>query len=105
MTASTLRNRAKEIGIRKVMGASATQIVGLIAGDFPRLIFLGALLALPLAWIMMNRWLDEFAYRVHLSRWVFVGAGVLALGMALVTISLQSARTALANPIDSLRSE
>ena len=105
MTAFTLKNRTKEIGIRKVLGASAQQIVGLIASDFLKLVLLGAVIAIPLAWLLMSRWLNEFAYRIPLHWWLFACAGLITIGLALLTISLQSIRTALTKPVDSLRSE
>ena len=97
--------RVKEIGIRKVMGASVNSIVGLLSRHFIRLVLLANLLAWPLAWLAMNRWLQDYAYRVSLSWWVFVAAGVAALGIALVTVSILAVRAALNNPVVALRSE
>lgn len=97
--------RTKEIGIRKVMGASVTNIVTLLSRDFLRLVAIAALIAFPLAWFAMNRWLEDFAYRTGVSWWVFVMAGVLAALIALFTISFQAVKAAVANPIKSLRTE
>jgi putative ABC transport system permease protein len=97
--------RVKEIGIRKVMGASVNNIVTLLSTHFIRLVVLANLLAWPLAWLAMHRWLQDYAYRVPLSAWVFGLAGVAALGIALATVSMLAARAAMNNPVRSLRSE
>jgi len=97
--------RVKEIGIRKVMGASVNSIVALLSRHFIRLVLLANLLAWPLAWLAMRRWLQDYAYRVSLSGWVFLVAGVAALGIALVTVSILAVRAAMNNPVQSLRSE
>jgi putative ABC transport system permease protein len=97
--------RTKEIGVRKVLGASVGNIVLLLSGDFIRLVIIAIVIASPLAWFIMHRWLQDFAYRVDVSWWVFAIAGVLAVAIALVTISFQAIRAALANPVRSLRSE
>jgi hypothetical protein len=101
----TAGQRAKEIGIRKVLGASVTGIVRLISADFLKLIFVAILLACPLAWWMMNLWLDDYAYRISLNLWMFVWAGALAILIAISTISFQAIRAALANPAISLKTE
>jgi len=101
----TAQQRTKEIGVRKVLGASVLSIVGLLSKDFLKLVLVAILLASPLAWYTMNRWLQDFAYRVEVSWWVFALAGSLAVGIALLTVSFQSIRAALVNPVKSLRSE
>jgi putative ABC transport system permease protein len=97
--------RTKEIGIRKVLGASVASVLALISKDFLKLVMVANLIAWPLAWYAMNRWLQNFAYRVDMSWWVFALAGGLALAIALVTVSTQAIRAALANPVNSLRYE
>ncbi len=97
--------RTKEIGVRKVLGASVASIVALLSNDFLRLVLLGILIASPLAGWVMQRWLNEFEYRISLSGWLFAGAGLLAVGVALLTVSFQSVKAALANPVQSLKNE
>ncbi|HEV3251467.1 MAG TPA: FtsX-like permease family protein, partial [Puia sp.] len=97
--------RTKEIGVRKVLGASISNIVFLLSKDFVRLIIYAFVIASPLAWLVMNNWLQNFAYRINISWWIFLAAGLLAIAIALVTISFQSIRAALANPANSLRTE
>lgn len=97
--------REKEIGIRKVLGASVLGIVGILSKDFLQLVFLALLVASPLAWYLMNSWLADFAYRIEIHWWIFVLAGIIALLIAFLTVSFQSIRAALANPIKALRSE
>jgi ABC-type antimicrobial peptide transport system permease subunit len=101
----TTRRRSKEISIRKVMGASVTAITTLLSKDFAVLVGLAFCIATPLAWLATNRWLSDFAYRTSLSWWVFAAAGAAALAIALLTVGLQAARAALANPIEHLRNE
>ncbi len=97
--------RTKEIGIRKVLGASVGNIVGLMSRDFLKLVILGVLIAIPLGWWGMSKWLEDFAYRVEIGWWTFALAGLMALIVAFLTISIQSVRAATADPVDSLRSE
>jgi putative ABC transport system permease protein len=105
LAAFVAQQRVKEIGVRKVLGASTAGIVGLLSKDFLKLVLIALLLASPLAWWFMHQWLDNFAYRINISWWIFAVAGLLALVIAFLTISAQSIRAALANPIESLRSE
>ncbi len=97
--------RFREIGIRKVLGASVSSIVGLLTQDFMRLIGIAVVIASPLAWYLMDRWLQGFAYKIDLEWWHFALAGAVTVGIALVTISYQSVKAALTNPVKSLRSE
>ena len=97
--------RIKEIGIRKVLGASVQNVVGLLSRNFIKLVFIANLIAWPLAWFALDRWLSDFAYRVNISWWVFIIAGLAALMIALLTVSFQAIRAGIANPVKSLRSE
>jgi len=97
--------RTKEIGIRKVLGASVQGLVGLLSKDFIRLVFVAIVIASPLAWWVMNKWLEDFAYRIEISWWVFALAGAAAVMIALLTVSYQAIKAALANPVKSLRNE
>jgi ABC-type antimicrobial peptide transport system permease subunit len=105
LAAYTAERRTKEIGIRKVLGASVTGITGLLSKDFLRLVVISALIAFPLAWWAMHDWLQNYAYRVTISWWVFIAAGMIVVLIALLTISFQSIRAAIANPVKSLRTE
>jgi len=97
--------RFKEIGIRKVLGASVPQIVGMMSAEFVRLVLIAFVIAVPVAYYGMSKWLEGFAYKISIGWFVFVMAGLVALAIALITISFESIKSALANPIDSLRSE
>jgi putative ABC transport system permease protein len=97
--------RVRELGIRKVLGASVKSIASMLSTDFLKLVIISATIAFPLAWFAMNKWLQGFAYRVNISWWVFVIAGVLAILIALITVSFQSIKAAIANPVKSLRME
>jgi ABC-type antimicrobial peptide transport system permease subunit len=97
--------RIKEIGVRKVLGASAMQIVSMLSNDFMKLVLLAFVIAAPLAWWALHSWLGDFAYRTQLSWWIFVTAGAGMLVIALITLSIQTIRSAAANPVDALRSE
>ena len=105
LAAYTVERRTKEIGIRKVLGASVTAIVALLSQDFVKLVLIALLVAIPVGYYVMQRWLQDFAYRTDISYGVFLVAGASALLIALLTISFQSIRAALANPVDSLRNE
>jgi putative ABC transport system permease protein len=97
--------RTKEIGIRKVLGASVSNIVQLLSKDFLKLVGIAAAIAFPLAWWGMHRWLQDFAYRITISWWIFLVAGAIALLIALLTVSFQAIKAALANPVKNLRTE
>nr|HPZ89618.1 FtsX-like permease family protein [Flavihumibacter sp.] len=97
--------RTKEIGIRKVMGASVSGIVRLLSTEFLLLVFLSVIIATPIAWWLMNKWLADYAYRIDITWWIFVVAALAAGTIALLTVSYQSIKAALANPVKSLRTE
>lgn len=97
--------RTKEIGVRKVLGASVPDIVTMISKDFAKLVLIAAIIAFPVAWYAMDKWLQDFAYRVNIGWWVFLVAGVIALFIALITVGIQAVKAAIANPVKSLRTE
>ncbi|WP_460995991.1 ABC transporter permease [Spirosoma harenae] len=105
LAAFTAEQRTKEIGVRKVLGASVASIVALLSTDFLKLVVMAIVIASPLAWWVMTKWLQGFAYQISLSWWMFGLAGLLAIGIAVLTVSFQSIKAALMNPIKSLRSE
>jgi putative ABC transport system permease protein len=105
LAAYAAEQRTKEIGIRKILGASIGAIAGMLSFDFIKLVFIAILISLPLGWFLMNKWLQQFAYRVNIQWWVLVLAGFIAIFIAFITISFQSVKAAIANPADSLRSE
>jgi putative ABC transport system permease protein len=105
LSAYNVLQRTKEIGIRKVLGASVQNILFLLSTDFLKLIAIALLLAIPICWFAMHSWLQDFAYRIHIDWWVFVVAGVMALLIAFATISLQVMRAVVENPVKALRSE
>lgn len=101
----TAQVKVKEIGIRKVLGASVTNITGMLSKDFLALVVLSIVIATPIAWWAMSKWLESFAYRITIQWWMFVLSGILAIVIAFITISFQAIKAALANPVKSLRSE
>ena len=101
----TSEQRTKEIGIRKVLGASVSQVTQMLSKEFLKLVLIASLIAFPVAWWTMNKWLQSFAYRSNISWWVFVVAGLAALLIALITVSSQAIKAAISNPVKSLRSE
>jgi putative ABC transport system permease protein len=105
LSAFAISQRVKEIGIRKVLGATVSNIVGLISKDFLKLVLVAAVIAFPVAWYAMNQWLQDFAYRINVPWWVFLLAGMIAAGVAFVTIGLQAIKAATANPVKNLRTE
>ena len=105
LIAYTTQQRIHEIGIRKVLGASVNNIVGMLSGGFLKLVIISALIAFPVAWYLMHRWLQDFTYRITIQWWVFALAGSVAVLIALLTVSSQAIKAALTNPVKSLRSE
>ena len=105
LAAFTAEQRTKEIGIRKVLGASAASVINMLNKEFIKLVLISSVIAIPLAWWAMNKWLEDFAYRVEIGWWVFVVAGIIALLIAVLTVSSQAIKAAFANPVKSLRSE
>jgi len=97
--------RTKEIGVRKVLGASVSSIINLLSVDFMKLVLIAFIIALPLAWFGMHKWLENFAYRTNVSWWTFALAAFVSVFIAFVTISFQAIKAALANPVNSLRTE
>jgi putative ABC transport system permease protein len=95
----------KEVGIRKVLGASVQSIVAMLSKDFLKYVLVAAFIALPLAWLSVYKWLQDYAYRVNISWWIFLASIFIAVVIALVTISFQAIRAAVANPVKSLRTE
>jgi putative ABC transport system permease protein len=105
LSAFTISQRIKEIGIRKVLGASVKNIVGLLSKDFLKLVVVAAFIAFPVAWFTMNKWLEDFAYRINIQWWVFLVAGIIAAAVAWFTIGLQAVKAATTNPVKNLRTE
>ena len=105
LAAYTAERRTKEIGIRKALGASVTGLVSLLSKDFVQLVTISCLVAFPAAWWIMHNWLQSYEYRIAISWWIFVLAGLAALLIALMTVSIHAIKAALANPVESLRNE
>jgi putative ABC transport system permease protein len=105
LAAFTIEQRTKEIGVRKILGASLSSIASLLSADFLKLVLLAILIASPVAWWAMQNWLQGFAYRIHIQWWMFAAAGLLAIVIAIITVSYHALKAAIANPVDSLRSE
>jgi putative ABC transport system permease protein len=105
LAAYAAEQRTKEVGIRKILGASISNIVRMLSIDFIKLILISIIIACPVAWYLMNKWLQDFAYRQNIQWWVLVTAGGAAILIAFITISFQSIKAALTNPVTSLRSE
>ena len=101
----TTTQRTKEIGVRKVLGASVSQIVSLISKDFILLVLFAFLIAAPLAWIGMNKWLQSFEFRTEISWWIFLAGAAIMIVIALITLGYQTIKAAIANPVKSLRTE
>ena len=101
----TAQNRIKEIGVRKVLGASVTNITSLLSKDFLKLVIISFIIASPIAWYAMHNWLQSFSYRIDIEWWVFAITGLLSVVIAIVTVSYQAIKAAIANPIKSLRTE
>jgi putative ABC transport system permease protein len=99
------QQRVKEIGVRKVLGASVFNVVTLLSKDFLTLIIIALILAIPVAWYVMSEWLKDFAYRVNIEWWIFLVAAVIAIIIAFLTISTQAIKAAISNPVKSLRTE
>jgi putative ABC transport system permease protein len=105
LTTFTIESRTKEIGIRKVMGASVFNITQMLSKDFLHLVLIAIIIASPIAGLVMHKWLQDFAYRINISWWVFVVTAVIALAIALLTVSFQTIKAAIANPVKSLRTD
>ena len=105
LAAYAAEQRTKEIGIRKVLGASVSNVIGMMSRDFIKLVVIAALVAFPVSWWVMHSWLQGYAYRVSITWWIFLAAGSIALVIALATVSIQAIKAATANPTKSLRTE
>jgi ABC-type antimicrobial peptide transport system permease subunit len=105
LAAFTAEQRTKEIGVRKVLGASVPNLVGMLSADFVKLVAIAALIAFPISWYFLKNWLEKYAYRIEMEWWYFVVAGIAALVIALITVSFQAVKAAFMNPVKSLKSE
>jgi putative ABC transport system permease protein len=105
LAAFMAERRTKEIGLRKALGASMSSIVGLLSTEFAQLVGVAFVVAAPVAYWAMQQWLNDFAYRIDVGPWTFIGAGVLAMGAALLTVSYQAIKAARLDPVNALRTE
>ena len=105
LSSISIQRKTKEIGIRKAVGAPVGSIVFLLTKDFVRWVIIAFVLACPVAWYSMQQWLENFAYKTSLNWWIFAASGLLALLVALITVSIQTIKASLQNPVDSLRYE
>ena len=105
LSAFVMEQRTKEIGIRKALGASVQQVLLLVSREFLILVAIAFIISIPVTWWAMHKWLQDFAYRMNINVWVFVGAGIMVLMIAFLTISFQAIKAATANPVKSLRTE
>ena len=97
--------RTKEIGVRKVLGASVISITRLLSKDFLKLVFISIVIGSPIAWWGMSKWLEDYPYKISIGWWIFALAGIAAMLIALITVSFQAIKAAIANPVKSLRTE
>jgi putative ABC transport system permease protein len=105
LSVQSAEKRTKEIGIRKVLGASVKGVTAILSKDFLTLVFISLLIAIPLAWLASSKWLENYPYRISLNWWLFASAGILVIMIALITVSFQAIKAAIANPVKSLRTE
>lgn len=105
LVALSVQQRTKEIGIRKVLGATVANITAHLSKDFIKLVFVAILIASPIAWFLMNKWLEDFAYRINISPWMFVFSTSLVVVITIITVLFQTFKAAIANPVKSLRTE
>ena len=105
LAAFNAEKRTKEIGVRKVLGASVGQISYRLTMDFLKLVGIAIFISLPVGWYAMNKWLEDFSYRIEVSWWILALAGLLAIAIAIITVSYQSIKAAIVNPVKSLRTE
>jgi putative ABC transport system permease protein len=105
LAAYAAERRKKELGIRKVLGATVQGLVVLLSKDFIKLVLIALVIAFPVAWYFMNKWLESFAYRIEIAWWMFALAALLAVVLALLTVSFQAVKAALTSPVRNLRAE
>ena len=105
LSAFVIEQRTKEIGIRKVLGASVNNVLLLVSKEFLLLVMIAFIISIPVTWWAMNKWLQDFAYRININVWIFAAAGIAVILIALLTISFQTIKAAIANPVKSLRTE